>query len=255
MYIVVLPSPPGGDSAIAVLAGALHLSRLEARARVQAAQSGAAVVARFADQQAARDCAARLSADGLPSLVVARREVESDADRLAVERFELAAEGIAAHDAAGRQATLAYSAVRTILRASRLISETTTEIVRERKLSLGRAILTGGLVMTRVEKRKRQTTRGEPEGLLYVHADGQRPLCFAQLALDYRGLGSKLAPNAAENFDRLCEAIRLRCPAARWDDRLTSRTFQAALLGPALSPEQHLDLALALLRLGHTAGS
>ena len=143
---------------------------------------------------------------------------------------------------------MVFSSVRLLLRASRLISESTTEIVRERKLSLGRAILTGGLVMTRVEKRKRQLTRGEPEGLLYVYAEGHRPLYFGQLALDYRGLGGRLAPNAAQNFAHLWDALRERCPRAIRNDLLTNRTFQAALLGPALSPERHLDLAISLLK-------
>ncbi|MEO8503450.1 MAG: hypothetical protein ABI609_06090 [Acidobacteriota bacterium] len=247
MYVVALPYPPGGESTVEVLAGALRLSRLEAKARIQASASSPAVIARFADRTAAEACSRRLADDGLPNFVVARGDIESEAARLAVATFAFEPEGLSARGTSTGD-VIPYASVRLLLRASRLISETTTEIVRERKLSLGRAILTGGLVMTRTEKRKRQLTRGEPESLLYVYSAGHRPLYFAQLTLDYRGLGGRLAPNAAENFVRLWDALRERCPHAIRNDLLTSRTFQAALLGPALSPETHLDLAITLLR-------
>jgi hypothetical protein len=39
----------------------------------------------------------------------------------------------------------------------------------------------------------------------------------------------------------------LRCPAAVYDDRLLNRAGQTRLLGPLLTPEANLDLAVEIL--------
>lgn len=248
MHVVALDPTDRGATAAAALAEVLRLTRLEARARVQAAEDSACVVARFAQRAAAEECAARLRAAGLPCRVLAPADLPRP---LAVTRFELGDDGLTVlrgdPAAAGRQ--VPWTSVRRLLRATELDPGTDTEVVRERKLSLGRAILTGGLVMTRVEKRTRKTTRGERLHALFLDTDQGSTLRFAAHGLDYRGLGTRLSPQAADNFDRLSEALRERAPGATFDDRLMDRTFQAAVLGPGLDPERHLDLALALVRI------
>jgi hypothetical protein len=253
VFVVALEPTERGESAAAVLAEALRLSRLEARARVQAAERSASVVARFAAWEGADACARALRAEGLDCLVIASESLETDDQRLDVTRFQLAPDAVLIERANGAPSTasIPYAAVHTLVRVSRLAPGSTLQTVSERKLSLPRAILTGGLIMTRVEKRTRQVTRGERQGLLFLYATGQPTLRFAEQGLSYRGLGEALSPQSAGNFERLCVALRERCPAALYDDRLTDRMLQAAILGPALAPERHLDLALALLQRGH----
>jgi len=253
VFVVALEPTERGESAAAVLAEALHLSRLEARARVQAAAGSASVVARFAAWEPAETCAKVLRDDGLACLVIASESLETDGQRLDVSRFQLTDDGVLVERANGKAMaeTFAYAAVSTLVRVARLTPGSTLQVVRERKLSLGRAILTGGLVMTRVEKRTRQVTSGERHGLLFLYTPGRPTLRFVEHGLSYRGLGEALSPQSAGNFERLCASLRERCSGAVYDDRLTDRTLQAAILGPALAPERHLDLALALLQRGH----
>ncbi len=252
MFIVALEPTERGESAAVVLADALRLSRLEARARVQAADRCASVVARFAQWEPAESCAAALRDDGLACLVIASESLETDRQRLDVSRFQLTDAAVAIERANGQPlaAEIPYSAVHAVVRASRLMPGSTLETVNERKLSLPRAILTGGLIMTRMEKRTRQVARGEPQGLLFLYSAGHPTLRFAEHGLSYRGLGGALSPQSAGNFERLCRALRDRCTSAVYDDRLTDRTLQAAMLGPALAPERPLDLTLALLERG-----
>ncbi len=251
MFVVALEPAERGDAAIARLCGVLKLSRLEARARVQAAESSAAVVGRYADSATAEARAAELRDEGLDCFVCAPAAT-AERERQ-VTSFALDAQAIVlpAEAGAGEALSLPYGEVRLLLRASRMLLSSMVEVVRERKLSLPRAIITGGLIMTRVEKRTRQVTRGESESLLFLYSSRARTLCFAERALDFRGLGERLSPQTAENFERLSTELRRRCPQAGFDDRLGNRVFQAAVLGPALAPERHLDLALTLLRRAH----
>jgi hypothetical protein len=254
MFVVALEPTERGESAAVVLAEALRLSRLEARARVQAAERSASVVARFATWEAAESCAAKLRDEGLDCLVIAAESLEGDSRRLDVTRFQLAEQALRIERANGAtvETEIPYSSIGALVRASRLTPGSTLEVLNERKLSLPRAILTGGLIMTRDEKRTRQVSRGEPQGLLFLYSSSptQPTLRFAEGALSYRGLGEALSPQSAGNFERLCRSLRDRCTAAVYDDRLTDRMLQAAILGPALAPERHLDLTLALLERG-----
>jgi hypothetical protein len=252
MFVVALDPTERGESAAVVLAESLRLSRLEARTRVQAAAESASVVARFAAWEPAEACASLLRAEGLACMVIAVDRLENDGRRLDVTRFTLGDDAVLVERANQAPSTLAvpYTGVRALVRATRLAPGSTAEVTNVRKLSLPRAILTGGLVMTRVEKRVRQVNRGEPQGLLFLYSADRPTLRFVERNVSYRGLREPLSPQGAENFERLCALLRERCPGAVYDDRLTDRMFQAAILGPALTPERHLDLTLALLQRG-----
>jgi hypothetical protein len=63
----------------------------------------------------------------------------------------------------------------------------------------------------------------------------------------YDGLGAKMNPSREMNFNALVAELRLRCPAAFYDDRLLNRAGQPRLLGPLLRPEANLDLAVEIL--------
>ncbi len=53
----------------------------------------------------------------------------------------------------------------------------------------------------------------------------------------------------ALNLQLLLTELRRLAPQARYDDRLMRRAAQAQLLGPGLSPEEHLGIASGLLAL------
>ena len=54
-------------------------------------------------------------------------------------------------------------------------------------------------------------------------------------------------PTRAAGFARLTTELKGRAAQARYDDRLVSRASQAGMLGALLSPEEHVDVAVALV--------
>jgi hypothetical protein len=143
-----------------------------------------------------------------------------------------------------------WGEARLLLRGVHRVEHTRTQIVQQRKLSLGRAVLTGGLMVTKTVKKSKHEVLVENEGFLQLYAPGRPPLDFRQADLNYAGLvpaGAALQPSVAANFVQLVAALRAACPRAVYDERLATLPGQARLLGPSLQPERYLDLAVTLL--------
>jgi hypothetical protein len=122
-----------------------------------------------------------------------------------------------------------------------------TETTERRQLSLGRAVLTGGLMVTKTVKTSKSEVQIDVAGFLHLYPAAGPPLVFRQGDLNFAGLGKELQPSVAANFTRLVAVLRELCPKARYDERLATPPGQARLLGPSLPPASHLDVAITLL--------
>ena len=132
-----------------------------------------------------------------------------------------------------------------MLRGVRIDERTELKSTEKRKFSLGRAVLTSGLMLTKTTRKLESVTMEEREEFLHLYAGGQPPLVFRSSALNYQSLGAALQPSTAANFAYLVETLRLALPHARWDERLTNRQARARVLGPSLT--ENLDVAVTLL--------
>lgn len=108
----------------------------------------------------------------------------------------------------------------------------------ERKFSLGRAAMSGGVLMTKTVTSTTKHTSEEREQVLYVFRRGAAPLLFTQSRMRYDGLGVDLRASQIENFAVLIRLLRERASDAVYDERL-------------LAPRPGLDR----VRPGATAGS
>ena len=108
----------------------------------------------------------------------------------------------------------------------------------ERKFSLGRAAMSGGVLMTKTVASTTKHTSDEREQVLYVFRRGATPFLFTQSRARYDGLGADLRASQIENFAVLIRLMRERAPDAVYDERL-------------LAPRPGLDR----VRPGATAGS
>lgn len=239
-------APGGGEPLAGGLADALGKTLYEARARLSAPEGGPAVVGNYAESEPAWAFAGRLRANGIAPILLPPEEVESDADRLLVRSFALGEHGIEAVARDGRTAAPAYREIALVLRGVRIDSRLMIARSEERKFSPLRAVVTGGMVVTKTTRRAEPVVTESREDFLHLYADGQPPLAFHAGALNYRSLGPDLQPSAAANFEYLADALRRVLPHARFDDRLTNRQARARLLGPSLT-ENHLDIAVSLL--------
>jgi hypothetical protein len=142
---------------------------------------------------------------------------------------------------------VAYQNIVLILRGIGISSSTSTETSKQRKFDLGTAVLSGGLKMTKMTKTTREVTNEQREGFLNVYGEGSPTLSFHENSLVYDALGPARGLSRSANFVQLAAELRRRCPVAQYDESLLTRAGSAALLGPSLSPEEHLVVATALL--------
>ncbi|MFY9822424.1 MAG: hypothetical protein WAM82_13655 [Thermoanaerobaculia bacterium] len=247
MYVIAIHFAPGaGETLAAPLAEALGSSLYEARARLSDPEGGPAVVANYGEIQPAWACAGRLRANGFSPLLISPEEVESNASRFQVRTFTLGGQGFTAVSRRGETAEIAYREIDLILRATRLEERTELKTTEQRKFSPGRALVTGGLILTKKTRKVEQVTTEERDELVQLYGDGRPPVVFHASGLNYQSLGTALQPSVAANFAQLIARLRQATPHARYDDRLANRAGRARILGPSLK-DRHLDIAVSLL--------
>jgi hypothetical protein len=247
VYVIAIHYRPGtGETLAAPLAEALGGTLYEARARLADPEGGPAVVATYGEIEPAWACTGRLRANGFAPILITPEEVESNASRFVVRTFNLGGEGLTAVSRRGETIEVAYREIDLFLKATRLDERTEVKTTEQRKFSAGRAILSGGLMLTKKTRTVEQVTLEERDDFFQLYSDGRPPVVFHASGLNYQPLGPALQPSVAANFARLVETLRKSAPQARYDERLANRSGRARILGPLLK-DRHLDVAVSLL--------
>jgi hypothetical protein len=247
VYIVAIHYVPGaGDALVRRLAEALDRTLYEARARLSSPEGGPTVVGNFAEIEPAWALAGRLRANEIPPILLMPEDVESDTHRFFVRSFVLGPNSLTVVSRQGQVAELAYETIELILRGVRIRERTERKQNEERKFSPVRAVVTGGMVITKTSRTAEVVTTAEREDFLHLYADGNPAFALRADALNYQSLGPALQPSAMANFETLVDSLRRSLPRARYDERLMNRQGRARVLGPSLT-ENHLDVAVSLL--------
>jgi hypothetical protein len=227
------------------LASALGVTVYEAASRLRA-QGNALVVAVRAEHEAALKLAEGLRSVGFAAVVVSADDIESETSRFIVRKFDLGGQDLKV-EALNRTITVSYRDIQVILRGTAIASSTSTVTSEKRSLSLGRALLTSGLSITKTTKTVHEVKTEQREGFFLLYAEGYAAILFRESSLSYDSLGAARSASGPANFANLLSELRSRCISACYDERLLNRAAQAALLGPSLRPEEHLAVATALL--------
>jgi hypothetical protein len=247
VHVIAIHYAPGGGEALAgPLAEALDLTMYEARARTSDPEGGPAVVARYGEIEPAWACTGRLRANGISPILLTPEDVETDARRFLVRGFELGERGLTATSRRGESTEIAYRDLRLFLRGVRTGEKTDLKTTEQRKFSMGRALLTQGLMMTKTVRKTEKVTTTDREEFFHLYAEGRPPLVFRSGALDYRSFGAALQPSVQANFTHLIGRMRQILPEVRFSERLANSPSRTRILGPGLKDE-HLDVAISLL--------
>jgi hypothetical protein len=259
MQAVVIDRLQGEPAALAKTAAkALGLTAYEVTASMNVPEHGPAVLAVLADLDEAQAYAAALRLAGFESTVISVRDAISGLHDFLVRSFEFGSITLHVEDRQGRSRDVAYADVDLLIRATRVTAEKDVRIVRKREFSLASAIVSGGLINTRVKETKHSTTKVDADELLFVYLAGEPcPIAFDHSDLLYQALGASMQPSRAANFVHLVTTLRNRCPGAQFDERLRQRSIQSQTLGRTLNPDSHLDFAIALVAASkrHPTGS
>lgn len=217
MQLVATVRPaPDPEAAVATLVTAAGMSAAEARMRL--APEPPALLARLPADRAAALVAA-LGRAGVVALAV-DEDLPGRRERFQTRSFVL--EDAAARFTArnGETLGLAWDTVRLVLRGLRTARTTTEHSETTRKLSVGRAVLTGGLMMTRKTTSTVRGSQEETEQLVLVHGEAGERVLLAEGMLEFSGLGPLLQPARTANMGVLAAELKRRAPRAFHDDRL-----------------------------------
>jgi hypothetical protein len=228
---------------VQALAGAVGLTAYEARQRMIG--GGPAVVASFADQGQARAVAERLNQGGLAALIIDAASLRAGAGHFIVRRFVLGERSLSIESGEGQSAEIPYREIGLILPGTSIVGR--SETVTERKWSVSKTLLSGGIPITKKVERQETVKGEESEKVLYVYAAGRPQIVFRQSAMTYDGLGAAMKMSRELNFAFLTAELRRLTPDALYDDRLLNLGGQSRLLGPVQNPERNLDLAAEVL--------
>ncbi|HWB79513.1 MAG TPA: hypothetical protein VG755_31340 [Nannocystaceae bacterium] len=212
MLAVVIDRVSGDQAAAArSLAAVLGKIPAEVRPSVSAPSGGPAIVAVLGHEDAASQLAWQLRGASFTCDVVPVREPLPDL--VVAKRFELHAATLDVEDAEGTRMMMLYNGVDVLLRG---VAE--VQVAGER-------------------------TSGE-----FLVAFAGNAVCWLrEHDLFFPSLGKSLQASRNANFRVVVERLQTSCTRARRDDRLMRRAAQAQLLGPMLSPDDHLELAAMLL--------
>jgi len=247
MFVAVasLPSDPAGVRRAADLAGiaVADASRLLAgtppRVLVRATQDGVRIVE-------------ALEAAGFTAFAGEVASIQGDKDRVVARNLEWASDGFVAVDGRGQRHDCPAASIAAFLRGNRMME--TSELVKttERKLDLGKALLTSGLAITRkVETTSERRTSSREPFILVQRNDGRPGIMLYEGRLNYQGLGPALQHARSGNFAALLARLQALAPGVPVDDRITRPGFLAGL--PVLSVDP-TDLAVFLVSEARARG-
>jgi hypothetical protein len=146
-----------------------------------------------------------------------------------------------------QRAEIAYGEIDLLLPATSIVRSAEKKTVTERKLSVGKTILAGGIPLSKKVKHEEAVTTEERSKVLYLYAGNRLPIIFSQDGMIYDGLGAAMKLSRELNFTHMISELRRLSPRAVYNDCLRNRIGLVRLPGPALDLETNLDLAIEIL--------
>jgi len=230
---------------VQALAGALGITVFEARQRMIG--GGPSVIVSFADQEQAREVAEKVGRVGIKALIVDATAVRLQRCYFIVRRFKFEDHALKIEDHNGQQETHPYAEMELILTGISVVGFSETKTIVEKKFSMGKTLLAGGIPMTKKVERQEEVFSEESDQILYLYAHDRPAAVFSLNGMNYDGFGTEMKLSRKLNFSHLISQLHLHAPGAAFDDRLLNRNGQVRLLGSAQGMEASLDLAAEIL--------
>lgn len=247
VLLVVTELPSSSD---AVDTGARLTGQALADVRSKLAGPLPRVLLSESDGERAQALASALEAAGFTVIACDPRVVPGDDDRVVARALEWDTTGaLVVTDGTGAREVVVASSVALVQRGVRVTTTAEVTKQKQRRLSPGRALLSGGLLLTKTVETQstRTTTQSEPFLLLH-RRDGQSDVIVYEHRLDYRFLGAEMQPTSIGNFATLLARLRAWAPSVTVDERAAQPAFLNSLPVPAAT---RVDLALWLVWLSH----
>jgi hypothetical protein len=221
VFVVALTELRGAlDAEATALAGDLGVTAYETRLLL--APGMPAIVKTTPDKARALEVLARLRARGHGAVACDAAAVVPSAEMIPMRRLRLGEREVTLDDRPAER--LPYDDVLALVAAAHRSRTDTATQTRETKLSVGRAVMTGGMAFTKSVKTETRTSTEERESVLYVfRTSGATPWILRERGTSWAGMGRPIAPSESENYRVAVAALRELAPGAVFDDRLVTR--------------------------------
>ena len=242
MFIAVtgLPEDSSAFQGAAALCG---LTLMEVRARCGGLLPR--ILVRQAPDDEARRLTAGLGALGFKAFAADARQVPTDAQRIVARQLEWIDSGFAVTDGRGVRSECSFAGIALFQPSFR--TSTHSEIIKstERKFSMGRALLSGGLALTKkVETVTEQVTSDRESFVLVVRGAGLPGIVLSEFRLGFQCLGAEIKHSRHLNLKALLERLR-DLTGAPVDDRTAQPAYLRGL--PQVGVDE-VDLGLFLVQ-------
>ena len=140
---------------------------------------------------------------------------------MAMRRFALEPDAVSLPDMPGER--LPYADILGIFRAMHTTHTQTRTETTTKKFSPGRALLTGGALLSKSVKSEEKNQSTDREQVAYLfRASGETPWLLRERGTNYSGLGAQIGPSSAQNFLTTLARLREKAPGAAYSERLMS---------------------------------
>ncbi|WP_242342814.1 hypothetical protein [Anaeromyxobacter terrae] len=204
------------DEAARAVAGATGLTLAEARMRL--APEPPSLLARL-EPDRARSLVVALREAGLAAVAVDAR-CPTDKDRTVAHAFAMDDARITFTPRFGDSMGVEWTHVMAILRGVRASRTEVKRTEKSKSFSVGAAVVTGGLKMTRASTRTVRSSEEAIEQVLLVYSRGGRVAALAEAQLDFSCLGTGMQPSSTGNMLELARRLREKAKGAFYDERL-----------------------------------
>ena len=214
--VAIVRAPTGVEEAASALAKASGLALAEARMRL--APEPPALLARLEPDEADALVVALRKA-GLAVLAIPAA-VPTDRDRVVARGFSIDDAGVDFTSRSGDSVQMPSPDVLAILRGLRASRTEVERTEKSKSFSVGAALATSGLMMTRTSTRTVRTSDESTEQVILVYSRGGRAALLAERQLDFACLGASMSPSSTANMVEVARRLRARAKTAFYDERL-----------------------------------
>ncbi|HET6439691.1 MAG TPA: hypothetical protein VFG59_16615 [Anaeromyxobacter sp.] len=138
-----------------------------------------------------------------------------------MHRFSLGAVGATFTARSGETLQFAWPEVLAVLRGVRAARTDVTRPERSKSFSLARAVLTGGMVLSRTSTKTVHSSSETTEQVILLYLrDGRAAATLAEHELEFSCLGPGMEPSSARNLTELARRLREHAKGAYYDERL-----------------------------------
>jgi hypothetical protein len=178
-----------------------------------------AIVLTTADRELGQKTLDALRRRGHGAVACDAAAVVASEDMIDMRRFQLQADAVLAQGPTAER--LPGSDILALLRATHRTDVQSREEIKTKQFSMGRALVSGGLMVSKTVKREERSSSSELQQVLYVfRASGETPWLLHERGTHYGALGSEIAPSSMQNFLTTIRRLRALAPVAVYDERL-----------------------------------